>query len=116
MMNSPTPPQPVPESPEVVRHRLRRGTRLALSAGAVAAILTPALMSGVGPTSVEAACPSGQVQTFSKYAGTVCVDKPTAATKAVAQVTIGCVVGSFAGTLPGLLAGCAVAGVGLITN
>lgn len=114
MMSTPNPtPPPVPESAEVARHRLRRGTSLALLALLLAALLTPALSLGQSTASASG-CPAGQVQTFSRYGGSLCVDKPGATGHALTKVTIGCLVGVFAGTLPGILAGCATGGIGLI--
>jgi hypothetical protein len=101
----------IPESEEVARHRLRRGTMLML----LALLLVTLFVKGTATTSSRTeACPAGQVASVSKYAGNTCMAQPSKAGKAVQSTVTGCVVGVFGGTLASILGGCAVGAVGAI--
>lgn len=71
----------------------------------------------VGPDAANASgCPAGQVQTYSKYTGTSCIDKASSGDKAVASVVSGCFVGLFGGSIASILGGCAAGAVGAING
>jgi hypothetical protein len=108
-------PEPVPESPEVVRHRLRRGVAVALLALVLAGLVPTLLTATAGPASAGP-CDRGQLTSFSKYqpGGTNCLDRPSAYDRAQAKIVIGCIVGAFGGTMVSVLAGCAAGAVSLI--
>lgn len=59
-------------------------------------------------------CPTGQVASVSKYAGSVCMAKPNKAGKAVQSTVTGCLIGAFGGTIGSLLGGCATGAVSAI--
>jgi len=103
----------VPESAEVSRYRMRRAGRFAVLVLLLSTIIVGILSAKPTTTSANA-CPAGQVASVSKYVGNTCMKAPSKESEIVKHTVVGCVLGAFAGTLPGLLGGCAVGAVGSI--
>lgn len=103
------------------RPRPRRGRVLPLM---LAAFVGSAAVGGIvvsdpaddTSVSVAASCPHGEHTTFSKYSGSACAPDIGKAGRDLATVVTGCTIGAFSGTLPGLLGGCAVAGVSVVIS
>lgn len=88
---------------------MKRYARAAGVVGFVGALVVGGVAtSGVGgdDAAVSASCKPGQVQTFSKYAGTVCIGTGGKVGKAITQFSVGCALG-IPGGVTGIAYGCA---------